>query len=306
MTTELSTQKNNEMALQLNNIVDSVITQVHLKGFERAYATATAIGQLKEILTPEYLTPIMALQGNRLGVKTDKDKSGGYPMDVFKNCLIEAVLMGLNCYGNEWNIIAGNCYVTKEGLGRLLATWNGLQYTLICGTPKPQSDGKSAVIEVELKWTINGNEKKQVVPISVKMDQWTSVDALIGKATRKGRAWLASAISGIEITDGDIEDIKFTDVTPKPSVQEVAINKQHARVISHIEKESATIAELEKCSAAIRPIDADLISIYVRKHMLLSTTLEELKSCVFTPSAEDDYDLFVEYSDKLKELKPKK
>jgi hypothetical protein len=305
MSTELTTQKN-EVALKLNEAVGSVLSQVNLQGFERAYVTANSIETLKTLLTPAYMSPIMQLQGNRLGFKTDKDKMGGYPVEVVKNCLIEAVLMGLQPYGNEFNIISGNCYVTKEGLGRLLATWNGLQYTLICGTPKPQSDGKSAVIEVELKWTINGVDKKQIVPISVKMDSYSSVDALIGKATRKGRAWLASAISGIEITDGDIEDIKFTDVTPKPSVQEVATNKQHARVISHIEKESATIAELEKCSAAIRPIDADLISIYVRKHMLLSTTLEELKSCVFTPSAEDDYDLFVEYSDKLKELKPKK
>ena len=303
----LETTKKNEVALKLNEAVGSVLTQVNLQGFERAYVTAQSIETLKSLLTPEYMAPIMQLQGNRLGFKSDKDKTGGYPIDVVKNCLIEAVLMGLQPYGNEFNIIAGNTYATKEGLGRLLATWKGLQYTLVCGVPKPQSDAKSAVIDVEIKWTINGTTQSQVIPISVKMDQWTSVDALIGKATRKGRAWLVSAISGIEITDGDIEDIKYTDVSsPKQTAEEVSKNKEYERVLNHIETVSKDIATLEKCSPAIRPIDADLISAYVRKHISLSTTLEELNGCKFTPRAEDDYDLFVEFSDKQKELKGKK
>ena len=125
----MSKEVKNEVAIQLNQAVGSVLNQVNLIGFEKAYATAKSIETLKTLLTPEYMHPIMQLQGNRLGFKTDKDKGSGYPVDVVKNCLIEAVLMGLQPYGNEFNIIAGNTYPTKEGLGRVLATWNGLQYT---------------------------------------------------------------------------------------------------------------------------------------------------------------------------------
>ncbi|MFK5282891.1 hypothetical protein ACI3PL_25325, partial [Lacticaseibacillus paracasei] len=78
----------------------------------------------------------MALQGNRLGFKTDKDKSGGYPESVVKNCLIEAVLLGIQPTGNQFNIIAGNMYPTKEGCGYLLNNFKGLSYNLVCSLPR--------------------------------------------------------------------------------------------------------------------------------------------------------------------------
>ena len=305
----MSKEVKNEVAIQLNQAVGSVLNQVNLIGFEKAYATAKSIETLKTLLTPEYMHPIMQLQGNRLGFKTDKDKGSGYPVDVVKNCLIEAVLMGLQPYGNEFNIIAGNTYPTKEGLGRVLATWNGLQYTLVCAVPKPQQDGKSAVIDVSLKWTINSKEHSQVVPIAVKMDAYTSVDALVGKATRKGRAWLLSAISGIEITDGDITDAEFLEVNQSGTkdYKEASLNKQYDRVVAHIDA-SKTLVDLEKCVSAIREEDHDLIEKYSYKHVELSSSLIELQSLKFASliNEESDFDLFIIFTDKLKEFGTKK
>lgn len=301
--------ENTSVALKLNEAVGSVLNQASLQGFERAYATAKSIEVLKTLLTPEYMAPIMNLQGNRLGFKTDKDKSGGYPVEHVKNCLIEAVLMGLQPYGNEFNIIAGNTYATKEGVGRLLATWRGLKYSLICAVPVPAKDGKSAVVEVTIKWTINQESKEEVIPISVKMDAYTSVDAMIGKATRKGRAWLLSAISGIEIVEADITDSEFLDVTPKQTVKEVSKNKEYDRVITHIDHASTSSLDvLEKCLPAITLNDHDLIEKYSRKHIELSTTLEELLSLKFKNSIneESDFDLFIYFTDRKKELTPKK
>lgn len=259
----MSENKNTAVALKLNEAVGSVLNQTNLIGFERAYATAQSIEVLKGLLTPEYMQPIMNLQGNRLGFKSDRDKNGGYPMEVVKNCLIEAVLMGLQPYGNNFNIIAGNMYPTKEGLGHVLNNWNGLKYTLICGVPKVQSDNKSAVIDVSLKWTLNGKENAEVIPISVKMDAYTSVDALVGKATRKGRAWLLSTISGMEVTDGDVTDTEFIDVTP-PQPKKVSEDKERERVIKHIQV-SKDIETLERCQKAIADDDLDLIVMYDEK-----------------------------------------
>lgn len=302
----MSEEKNTSVALKLNEAVGSVLNQTNLQGFERAYATAKSIEVLKTLLTPEYMAPIMQLQGNRLGFKSDKDKSGGYPMDQVKNCLIEAVLMGLQPFGNEFNIIAGNTYATKEGVGRLLATWKGLKYSLICGVPKPSADGKSAVVDVNIKWTINSETKEEIIPISVKMDAYTSVDAMVGKATRKGRAWLLSAISGIEIIEGDVTEIAYTDVTPKQSVSEVSKSKEYDRVKAHIANEATTTFEiLIKCKGAISESDHDLKEAYVLKAIELATTEDELKSIINWVDPEIDFDIYTQWEDKKRELTAK-
>lgn len=220
MKNEITPAKNNSVALQLNNVVGSVLTQENLIGFERAYAIAESIGKLKELLTDEYMKPIMQLQGNKLGFKTDKDKNGGYPMEVVRNCLIEAVLNGVQPYGNQFNIIAGNMYMTKEGCGYALNNFKGLGYTLVCSLPRINSDKTSSSVDVKIEWNIAGKQEEKIVPIPIKMDAYTSVDAIIGKATRKGRAWLLSTVSGIEIPEGDVTDINYVDVTGKTELKQ--------------------------------------------------------------------------------------
>jgi len=257
----MKNQSTTEVALQLNNIVSGVLTKVQLQGFERAYATSNAIKELKTLLNADYMSPIMELQGNKLGFKTDKDKNGGYPIEVVKNCLIEAVLLGVQPYGNMFNIIAGNTYLTKEGIGYILNNWKGLKYTIICGVPQLRPDNKSAVIEAKINWTINGQKNEETIPVSVRNDAYSTVDSLIGKATRKARAWLLGAISGIEIVEGDVEDITYTEVKTTLNTEQVGKEKERQRIITHIEK-SKTIAELERCYKAIPDDDHDLLVRY--------------------------------------------
>lgn len=226
--------KYTEIAQKLDNNVLSVIGSEKIQGFEKSYLVASAISALSELLTPEYMKPIMALQGNRLGFRTDKDKQGGYPESAVKNCLIEAVLLGLQPTGNQFNIIAGNMYPTKEGCGYLLNNFKGLSYNLVCSLPKVNSDKTSAAIDVKINWIINGEHKEETIPIPIKMDSYTSVDALIGKATRKGRAWLLSRVSGMEITDGDIQDAGYIEVKLTPTQIDEA--NEVKRIADHIEK----------------------------------------------------------------------
>src|SRR5688572_7293964 len=140
MTTEIQTIKN------LNEVVNSVITAEAIEGFEKAFLIANAASKLKESLSEDYMKPIMALQGNKLGFKTDKDDRGGYDVKTVRNCLIEAVLSGVQPFGNQFNIIAGNCYITKEGFGFMLSNIKGLDYEIVQGLPRINSEKSSAAI----------------------------------------------------------------------------------------------------------------------------------------------------------------
>ena len=307
MSTEIKNITDSQILVseELNNQILAVLSN-KVEGFEKAFVMASAIQVLKEKLSPEIMKPIMALQGSNLGFKTDKDKNGGYSEAEVKACVIDAVLLGLQVTGNELNIIAGNMYPTRQGFGSLLKKIKGLKYSISYSNPVFTQDKTSANCTATIKWELNGESHVQEQEFAIKSNAYATADAILGKAERKARRWLFNTVEGTDIPDGDVTEITHVDVTPRPTAEEVSKNKEYERVLNHIETVSSDIATLEKCSPAIRPIDADLISAYVRKHISLSTTLEELNKCKFTPNVEDDYDLFIEFSDKQKELKPKK
>ena len=228
METALTKIPYSEIAQKLNGNVTSVLSADGFVGFEKAYLIAEAAGQLKKILTNEYMRPIMELQGNRLGFKTDKDDKGGYAEPVVKNCLIEAVLTGVQPFGNHFNIIAGNCYITKEGFGYLLKKTRGLKYEIVPTLPRMDSTKGSAAVVMKIKWSANGEAtQEREIDFPIKMNQYMGADAVIGKATRKARAWLFNTIHDTEIADGDIQDVEAKDVTAELNADE---KKQQMRL----------------------------------------------------------------------------
>lgn len=196
------------VAAQLNRSVLSVIGAKNIEGFEKTYLVAEATSQLKKALTTEYMKPIMELQGSKLGFKADKN----YPEETVKNCLIEAVLTGVQPVGNQFNIIMGNCYITKEGFGYLLKNIEGLSYEIIPQLPRIQTDKGSGAVVMKIRWTIEGKTNERDIDFAIKVNSAMGADAVIGKATRKARAWLHSTITNTEISDGDINDLPVFDV----------------------------------------------------------------------------------------------
>jgi hypothetical protein len=162
---------------------------------------------------------VMALQGSAIGFKTDKDQGGGYPESTVRDCLIEATLAGVYPVGNEFNIIAGRAYITKEGMGRKLRDIDGLSYSILPGVPSMKEGG--AIVPMNVEWTFKGNSSKRELPICVKVNGGMGADAVIGKATRKARAWLYQTVTGSEIPDGEAEAGEI-NVTPKISPFEAA------------------------------------------------------------------------------------
>jgi len=197
-----------------------------LQGFDRAYKLAEASENLTEALTSTYMKPIMHLQGNKLGFLTDRDRQSGYDEKTVKKCLIEAVLTGVQVVGNHFNIISSNCYITKEGFGYILKNTPGLAYEIIPQLPRIPSDRKSAAIKMDITWTIQGGKRhKREIDFPIKMNEYMGTDAVIGKATRKARAWLYNTISGLEVADGDAYDVTTEIVESKKELSKEITSK---------------------------------------------------------------------------------
>ena len=266
---------NGEIAQKLNNSVLSVISSDKLMGFEKAYLIANAAGELKRLLTPEYMKPIMDLQGNRLGFKTDKDivngqKGPGYPEEVVKNCLIEAVLMGVQPFGNQFNIIAGNAYITKEGFGFLLQNYKGLYFEITSELPRINAEKSSAAVVMNIEWTIEGTTKSKKLDFPIKMNAYMGADAVIGKATRKARAWLYNTITGSETPDGDTQDIDHSVIQSRvnPDKKQAAETKENERIEKFIQS-ATTIEQLDEVFEHLRDNQMDL---FLSKKEQLSTS----------------------------------
>ncbi len=226
------------LAHQLNNTVMGVINSTTILGFEKAFTVATAIDRLEKALTDEYMKPIMALQGNRLGFKTDKDSAGGYDIKIVKKCLIEAVLMGLQPYGNEFNIIAGNMYATKEGMGAVLKKFDGLSYEIIPSIPDMESGKGTAKVKMKINWMLHGAKQERDIEFSIKVNNFMGADAVIGKATRKARKWLHDTISGFEIPEGDVNDS-----TGAPQANVDVVSLEDLELLYDMKKDSLTKGE---------------------------------------------------------------
>lgn len=217
--------------------------------FERTFALAEATNALVSLLTPEAMQPIMALQGKTIGFKTDKE----YPINIVKDCIISAVLNGVYPVGNEFNIISGQCYITKEGFGRKLNDVNGLSWLITPGIPKTMDKG--AIIEMTVEWTYNKVSKSKTIPIAVRVNNFMGTDAIIGKAERKARAWLYRAVTGQEVCEGDVDDCDIINITPNKSKFESTNKNDNNDDFLEVKATNISLAEiLEKSPISIQDV----------------------------------------------------
>ena len=166
------------------------------------------------MITPELLDQILPLQNSSLGFRTDRPT--GYQPDVVKDCFIEATLRGLSPIGNEFNIISGRCYVTKEGFSRLLRELPEFcDLKLFFGVPKTSTGG--AIVEARATWKYRGHQDEITREIPVRVNNGMGADAILGKTERKLKAAIYQQITGSVVSDGDAEDADAIGTTSRPS-----------------------------------------------------------------------------------------
>ncbi len=210
--------------------MEAVATQCQLQTldalgqFERMFKMAAGIRALEQLITPAMMEDVVALQNKPIGFRTDKD--GGYPIDVLKSCIIEAVLRGLRTVGNEFNIIAGRLYITKEGMARLVSEYPGMtQLKLEFGVPGTNASG--ALVNCSATWFVNGVADKLERTIPIRVNKGMGCDAILGKATRKLLASVYGRLTGSEhgVPEGDVMDaehVKVGDNTAKQLSQQLS------------------------------------------------------------------------------------
>lgn len=217
---DASTELGRSLA-KIEQIVDqcSLATIKNQGRFEQAFTMSRGISQLRQMITKEMMTEIMELQGSPLGFRTDKDAGGGggYGMEVVKDCLIVALLSGVYPVGNEFNIIAGRPYITKEGFTRKLNEFEGLTDLRIDAAVPRMANG-GAVVACDASWRLDGKPMSMKAEIPIRVNSGMGVDAILGKADRKMKARIYSRITGSEFTDGDVDD------APARQVSSIVVN----------------------------------------------------------------------------------
>jgi hypothetical protein len=208
---------------------ECAITEIaKLSDMQQTIRLANGMKALREALSDDVMNEmIMPLQGNRLGFRTDKDGKGGYALGVVRDCLVEAMIRGARPIGNEFNIIAGNAYMTKEYFERMVRDFPGLtDLDLEIGVPAvSEKNPKSAVISIFATWKLNGHPfsmtcdrvetkdpetgevKLKDTRIPIRVNEGQGPDAIIGKGRRKFFARLFERLSGLSVPDGDVDAI---------------------------------------------------------------------------------------------------
>lgn len=181
-----------------------------------ALDVAKGIEDLRALFSqPEIQARVVALQDTPLGFRTDRDprivnrKTGQpnqpYPYEVVRDAAIEAGLRGLQLVGNQFNIIAGRFYGTKEGFEFLMRKLpNVSDFRPIIGIPQSKPGG--VLIDCEATWQQNGKPFSIKVTIPVKGDDYSSADQYIGKATRKLLSRCYAIMTGNAVPEGDAGD----------------------------------------------------------------------------------------------------
>jgi hypothetical protein len=219
-----------ERGAQLAGNLDALSLQIQeawlMEGnFARTIAYGMAVAELREALDERVMKALMKLKNSKMGFRTDEGpKTGVYSMEVVRDAVIEAATLGLQCVGNQFNILGGNMYVTKEGftfLLRELVKQGRLQDMRFVYHPAEikesstqgvsrsgevyQKIEREGLVKVEVSCVWDGKRVDECLEFVIRVNAGMSQDAVLGKAERKAKAWLYNYLTDQAVSDGEAE-----------------------------------------------------------------------------------------------------
>lgn len=240
--TIVEAQEKFELAMRNASAIDIV------NNFGAAFNAAQVIGLLREALTDEVMNAVfMPLMNTKVGFRTDRDgkpdKNGRpkplYDIPTVRDAIIDAAIIGLLPTGNQFNIISGTMYPTKEGYTVLLKKI-GAKYIIDVQQDRSQNTA-FAEFPCKITYAFNGEKNSLTVVATVRRDQYSSNDQLRGKAERRAKKALYEYLTGTDYGDAD-----ETSSRPNAVIDAVAVEiSEHANAggAIGIEPEEASYTE---------------------------------------------------------------
>jgi hypothetical protein len=192
--------------------------------FTAAVTLAGGIQDLRELLTPDIMTPIMKLMNSPLGFLTDRNgrpnKRGEvkplYSAETVRDCVIEAILRGFQPVGNQFNILADRFYGTQAGYKAKVLAYPGVtnfkdEYEL----PRSVGSGHSVSIKCWATWEKNGEPGRLDRQFIIRGDDFATADSYLGKCKRKLLHDVYETLSGVASPEGEVSDQELPVVEPK-------------------------------------------------------------------------------------------
>lgn len=254
--TIVAAQEKFEVALRDASAIDIV------NNFGAAFNAARVITLLREALTDEVMSRVfMPLMNTKVGFRTDRDgkpdKQGRvkplYDVPTVRDAIIDAAIIGLLPTGNQFNIISGTMYPTKEGYTVLLKKI-GAKYVIDVQQDRSQNPA-FAEFPCKITYSYNGEKNSLTINATVRRDQYSSNDQLRGKAERRAKKALYEYLTGTDYGEADETSSRTNAVIDTVAV-EISEKGNAGPAIGFDDAEVATVEEASAPAAAPEPVAA--------------------------------------------------
>lgn len=239
-----------------------------------AFQAVCVVKMMRDALTDQVVREVFEpLMNTKIGFRTDKDpnrprkrkdgtmeKPEPYRTAVVRDCIIDAVINGLMPTGNQFNIISGSMYPTREGYAALLKRI-GCKYMINFSQDNTPQNPSSAEIRCNISFEYSGEKNGFTMVATVPKDSFSSYDQLKGKADRRAKKALYEYLTGCDLGDADEDSsvpaepdrqVRFVNLPPEEDGRQEAAP---ARTTQRAAMESAgTAAERDwRQKAAAQP-----------------------------------------------------
>lgn len=178
--------QNTAMMNQL--ISDCKILTSNISEYEKSLLYGHYLVQIKNQISGKVLEIVKDLMNTGIGFKTDKPT---YSDEIIKNCVTQAIMHGLRIHGNEFNILGGNFYATKEGLERIVNRNPDLERKIIIKSKGFKKSPETEIWALSFDYDFKLKDRQEIkddVTVYVRGKQGNyeiPLDAVLGKARRK-------------------------------------------------------------------------------------------------------------------------
>ena len=257
---ELAVSQKAEMIEQVVNECNLTVIE-QMPKLARGLALGKGLKRLRELVDDDVMSEaVLPLMESPLGFRTDRDgKDKGYPKAVIKDAVIHALLRGGQLVGNEFNVISGKCYLTKEYYERQVRE---LVHNLRVIEHVPQVMQGGALVGMEASWIYEGKpdrlkcvkSEEGDARIAVRVNAGMGIDAILGKAYRKLYARIYRRVTGSMWMEAEAEATEVLNESPDP------LARLHERLG---EFTSVTTVNSIQCEYEARLDDEDTITALV-------------------------------------------